>query len=355
MALALLDGGAETRGFVRPQPVPHPEHPEPRFGAMIGRSPAMRAAFALLDRAARSTATVLLEGETGTGKGEAAAAIHRTSARRSGPFVTLDCGAVAATLMERELFGHERGAFTGAAFASPGVFEAAHRGTLFLDEIGEMPLELQPKLLRALESREVRRVGATATRPIDVRVVAATNRDLRAEVAAGRFRADLFFRLRVLRVVLPPLRERKGDIAPLVDVLLASFGASRDDAAAIRSPAFMRRLEAAAWPGNVRELRNCIERCLVFQEAGIDDEDDAASGASPPSLPPSSSPPSRPATDAAPEAYAAARDRAIERFERTFVESLLARHDRNVTAAASAAKISRVYLHKLMRRHGVHA
>src|SRR5262249_43652885 len=204
-----LGGGGLVGGGARPLPAVAPARPSPssvgRFGTMLGRSPARRAAFALLDRAARASAPGLLGGETGTGEGQAAPAAPRASARRGGPFVTLDCGAVPASLLESELFGHERGAFTGAVEARAGVFEAAHGGTLFLDEIGEMPLELQPKLLRALENREIRRVGSNRYQPVDLRVIAATNRDLPAEVNARRFRSDLYYRLPALKVPLPPL------------------------------------------------------------------------------------------------------------------------------------------------------
>jgi DNA-binding NtrC family response regulator len=319
--------------------------PDTRFGRMIGRAPAMRATFALLERAARSNATVLLEGETGTGKGAAAASLHTASSRGDAPFVALDCSAIPPSLLESELFGHERGAFTGATIARPGVFEAANGGTVFLDEIGEMQLDLQPKLLRVLEDREVRRVGTNVARKVDVRVIAATNRDLRAEVNAGRVRADLFFRLAVLRVQLPPLRQRAEDVPLLVESILSSLGASAPEREALTTPAFLAQLQAARWPGNVRELRNCIERCLVFQEARVDCDE--------PSCSPSMVAEAAEARIDARVPYAAAREHAIERFEREYVQSLLALHAGNVTAAAQAAGFGRVYLHKLMRRHGV--
>jgi two-component system, NtrC family, response regulator GlrR len=186
----------------------------------------MRVALALIERAAGSDLTVLLEGETGTGKGKAAEAIHRGSARAKKPLLVVDCGAIPANLLESELFGHERNAFTGAGDRRIGAFEEASGGTIFLDEIAEMPLELQPKLLRVLESKEIRRLGSNQHQKVDVRIVAATNRDLRTEVNEGRFRADLYFRLAVLRINLPPLRSRQEDLPALAEELLAQIGAS---------------------------------------------------------------------------------------------------------------------------------
>ncbi|NVB82031.1 MAG: sigma 54-interacting transcriptional regulator [Kofleriaceae bacterium] len=312
------------------------------FGQLVGASPAMRHVFALLERAAASDATVLLEGETGTGKGEAAEALHRNSARKSGPFVTVDCGAIPANLLESELFGHERGAFTGATAQRVGSFEEANGGTIFLDEIGELPPDLQPKLLRVLETRTLRRVGGTGTVKVDVRIVAATNRDLRAEVNAGRFRADLYFRLAVVRCALPALRQRPEDLPLVSESLLRRLGADDEQLALLAQPGFHERLASAAWPGNVRELRNYLERCLVFQDA-------LPLGAEP-ALP---SAPQR-TGDAAmiAEPLTIARDRAALEFERQYLETLLARHDRMIDAAA-AAGIGRVYLYKLMVKHGL--
>ena len=237
------------------------------FGKLVGASVAMRTAFALLERAAQSDVTVLLEGETGTGKGVAAEAIHRASTRAAGPFLVVDCGAIPPNLLESELFGHEKGAFTGAVARRVGAFEEASGGTIFLDEIGELAADLQPKLLRVLESKEYRRVGGNAMQKTDVRVVAATNRDLRAEVNAGRFRSDLYFRLAVVKVTIPALRERPEDIPITVETILRALGADEASAAALRTPEFFAALGHSAWPGNVRELRNYLERCLVFQEA----------------------------------------------------------------------------------------
>jgi two-component system, NtrC family, response regulator GlrR len=307
------------------------------FGGLVGVSPAMRHVFAVLERAAASDATVLLEGETGTGKGEAAEALHRASARRTGPFVTVDCGAIPANLLESELFGHERGAFTGATAQRIGAFEEANGGTVFLDEIGEMPRDLQPKLLRVLETRTLRRVGGTGTVQLDVRIIAATNRDLRTEVNATRFRADLYFRLAVVRCALPALRQRPEDLPLIADAILRRLGADEQQLAMLEQPGFRERIAGAAWPGNVRELRNYLERCLVFQDVlPLGDETE--------SLPTRTIDPAEPLT--------AARDRAAMEFERKYLEALLAKHDRMIDAAA-AAGIGRVYLYKLMVKHGL--
>jgi len=316
------------------------------FGSLHGQSVPMRASFALMEKAAASDATVLLEGETGTGKGQAAEAIHRASGRAEKPFVVVDCGAIPANLLESELFGHEKGAFTGAQTRRSGAFEEADGGTIFLDEIGELPLDLQPKLLRALENRHVRALGTSTYRPVDVRIIAATNRDLRGEVNQGRFRADLFFRLSVVRIVMPPVRQRPEDMELLVRKLLRSLNASEASLARFCEPEFVSGLSRSAWPGNVRELRNYLERCLVFEEpmplgehetpgAGIAAAP-AATAAIDPAIP-----------------YAEARQQAQEAFEAAYVRALLDAHDGRVAAAAQAAGIGRVYLYRLMRRHGV--
>jgi two-component system, NtrC family, response regulator GlrR len=310
------------------------------FGRLVGVSPAMRHVFAVLERAAMTDATVLLEGETGTGKGEAAEALHRASARRDGPFVTVDCGAIPANLLESELFGHERGSFTGATAQRVGSFEEANGGTIFLDEIGEMPPDLQPKLLRVLETRTVRRVGGTGTIKLDVRIVAATNRDLRAEVNAGRFRADLYFRLAVVRCALPALRQRPEDLPLVAEAVLRRLGADDEQLTLLAQPGFRERIAGAAWPGNVRELRNYLERCLVFQDA------------LPLGAEPATSPVRADNATMLGEPLTVARDRAAMEFERQYLEALLARHDRMIDAAA-AAGIGRVYLYKLMVKHGL--
>jgi transcriptional regulator with GAF, ATPase, and Fis domain len=308
------------------------------FGGLVGESEIMREVFSQLDKIAASDATVLVEGETGTGKEGVAEAIHEASQRSHKPFIVIDCSAIPANLLESELFGHEPGAFTGANERRIGAFEQASGGTLFLDEIGELPLELQPKLLRALESREVRRVGGRDLIRCDLRIVAATNRDLRAEVNRGMFRADLYFRLAVVKVVLPPLRERTGDIPKLVEHLLMKIGATPDAMADLMQPDFMAALCAARWPGNVRELRNHLEQCVVFGERRLPNT-------------PSTPHPAATVDPALP--YEIARRQAIDAFEREYVTRLLERSDGNVAAAARDAGLNRAYLHRLLRRHGL--
>ena len=310
-----------------------------RFGAMVGRARATATLFATLERAAASDATVLLQGETGTGKDAAAGSIHQEGARRDGPFVVVDCGSIPPNLIESELFGHRRGAFTGAVTDRAGALESASGGTLFLDEIGELPLELQPKLLRALERREVRQVGGTDYIPVDVRIIAATNRDLRAEVNAGRFRADLFYRLAVLDITIPPLRERTEDLPLLIEHVLSMLGIADDPRAApLRAPEFSARLVAHPWPGNIRELRNYVERCVAF-EAEL------------PLLPAASDDPLSLLDPHQP--LRVVRDRWGRLMERTYLERLLELHGNNVAAAARAAGVDRVHLHRLLARCGL--
>jgi two-component system response regulator GlrR len=309
-----------------------------RFGGLVGRSAAMRATFVQLERAAATDSTVLLEGETGTGKGEAARALHEAGARARGPFMVVDCGALPENLLDSELFGHERGAFTGAEQRRIGTLEEASGGTVFLDEIGELPPELQPKLLRAIESRQVRRLGTNQFRTVDVRVVAATHRDLRAEVNAGRFRADLYFRLAVVKIALPPLRARPEDLPELVEKLLGELRAGPQALATLSTPSFLAALGRAAWPGNVRELRNHLERCLVFE--GPVPLADAPPGEAPFAI------------DAA-RPFADARAAVLRDFEREYVRKLLALHGDNVTEAARAAGLNRAYLYRLIGRGGI--
>jgi len=313
-----------------------------RFGVMVGRSPAMRAVFAVLERAAQSDATVLITGETGTGKDAAAESLHAEGPRAAGPFVVVDCGAIPGPLLESELFGHERGAFTGADRDRAGAFELAAGGTLLLDEIGELPLELQPKLLRALESRTVQRLGGAKRIPVDVRIVAATNRNLRAEVNARRFRSDLYFRLAVIEVTLPPLRDRPEDVPALVEALLESSGqGALPEAEELRSGRWAAGLLRHPWPGNVRELRNAIERLLALPDLPL--EALAATGGATsteglvdPRLP-----------------LRVARDRWVRFFERRYLEELLRQHGDNVSAAARAAGVDRIHLHRLLSRVGL--
>jgi len=315
---------------------------ETRFGSLTGVSPAMRAAFAMFARAAESDATVLLEGETGTGKSQAAHSIHKKSARSSGPFIVVDCGAIHGNLLESELFGHEKGSFTGATDKRVGAFEEASGGTLFLDEIGELGIDLQPKLLRALEAREVRRVGANTYRPVNVRVIAATNRDLRADVNVGRFRADLYFRLAVVTIGMPPLRQRPEDIPAIAEEIIVSLRAPKEAADQLRTPEFMAQIRNAAWTGNVRELRNYIERCLILRTIEPTTEAEAEPEATDDGFVVDPNAP-----------YASERERAIADFERRYFKALLRQHDGKVARAAGAAGMDRAYMYKLLRRHGI--
>ncbi|HVZ21718.1 MAG TPA: sigma-54 dependent transcriptional regulator [Vicinamibacterales bacterium] len=234
---------------------------------IIGEDPKLRQVSQQLHRAAATDATVLLEGESGTGKELFARALHALSPRADGPFVAINCAAIPETLLETELFGHEKGAFTGASARKPGRFEIAHRGTLFLDEIGELPLALQAKILRALEEKRFERVGGTQLLHVDVRVVAATNRNLKQRVAERQFREDLFFRLSVFPIYIPPLRERSGDVVILARHFVDRFCREQNKKTLTLSPAALEELSGYPWPGNVRELQNCIERAVILCDA----------------------------------------------------------------------------------------
>ena len=309
-----------------------------RFGRLLGRSAAMRAAFVVLEAAAASASTVLLLGESGTGKDLAAESIHLESARRDGPFIVVDCGAIPANLLEAELFGFEAGAFTGATAQRIGAFEAADGGTILLDEIGELALDLQPKLLRAIERREIQRIGGAQRIATDVRIIAATNRNLRQEVNARRFRSDLYFRLAVLVVTLPPLRDRAPDLPLLVAAVLDDLHAGDSAmATALRGGELLPELLRHGWPGNVRELRNYVESCLVRQDPAA---------------------PTAPLTTGEPEIDITlplrdVRERWLRHVERRYLEQLLVLHGNNVSAAARAAGIDRVHLHRLLSRAGL--
>ena len=316
------------------------------FGRMVGASPALTRLYPLCERLAQLTIPLVIEGETGTGKEILAESLHELSPRSSKPFVVLDCTAVQATLMESELFGHEKGAFTGATSARKGLFEQAHGGTLFIDEIGDLDLALQPKLLRAIERSEIRSVGGTRSLSVDVRIIAATRRDLDREVQEGRFRDDLFHRLAVARVELPPLRARTGDVSVLARHFAAHFGADPSSL----PPGLLARWEAERWTGNVRQLRNAVSRQLALGDLlGAPAETTPSVGS---------------ADDEALEDWRAsaaslltldlpfpqARDRALTEFERRYVERALARHDGNVARAAQSSGIARRYFQMLKSR-----
>lgn len=337
---------------------------ETRYGEIVGGNVRMRQIFHILDKIAPSAATVVIEGETGTGKEVVARTVHAKSKRNNGPFIVFDCGAVPENLIESELFGHERGSFTGASRTRQGLFEMAHGGTLFLDEMGELNLDLQPKLLRVLESREVRRVGSNKSLPVDVRVIAATNRDLAKEVRDGRFREDLFYRLSVVRIALPPLRERPDDIALLVDHFLEKDSCNRDPDGRRRlggiSPPAMRALESYNWPGNVRELANVIERACSFSSGGmleIDDLPDHIASrlkdANPrPLTRPEGDEPQIP-TGLVNLGFKDAKEAWLTTFEKDYIENLLTRNKQNISSAAREAGIDRKYFRKLMKKYGV--
>ena len=321
------------------------EHPVPmamRFGRVIGASPEMRRLYPLCERLSASDVPVVIEGETGTGKELLAESIHEESKRADGPFVVFDCTTVAANLLESTLFGHERGSFTGAVATRRGVFELAHGGTLLIDEIGELDAALQSKLLRAIERSEVQRVGAEKFLRVDVRVMAATRRDLDREVQAGRFRDDLFYRLAVARIELPPLRLRRGDVQVLGRYFWEHLGGVD-----VPIPEdLLRRFEEYAWPGNVRELHNAIARKLALGDlAPVERSREAPEGAEDGS-----------SSDVIRETLAmdlpfpAARQRVTSAFERAYVERVLAKHNGNVVRAAAASGIARRYFYVIKSR-----
>jgi DNA-binding NtrC family response regulator len=315
------------------------------FGALVGREPKMRQLFRLLGEIADSEATVLLEGETGTGKELLAEELHRHSPRRDHPFVVFDCGAVPKELIESALFGHVRGAFTGAVSDRRGAFAEADGGTLFLDEIGELALDMQPSLLRALDKRMVRPVGGNGYHTVSVRVVAATNRDLRAEVGARRFREDLYYRLAVFRVAVPPLRARPNDVALLIQHFVTQF-ARRPNLQIL--PEDLDRLSRHSWPGNVRELRNLIERACALSHGDVLDfgEDPATKGTPSPIHDPG-------AAGALHLPFKEAKAQVVDRFERQYLEALLQRHSGNLSAASRTAEVDRKHLRELIRKHGL--
>jgi DNA-binding NtrC family response regulator len=308
----------------------------------------MQRLFAVLDKVAKTDANVLIEGESGTGKELVATEIVRRGNRADKPFIIVDCGSISPNLIESELFGHLRGSFTGADRDRVGAFEAANGGTLFLDEIGEMPIEMQPKLLRTLEAREVRRVGESKSRKIDVRVVAATNRRLEREVNNGRFREDLFFRLSVVTIRVPPLRERLEDLELLIRAFLDRMQATSSQS--LFTPDVLADMAHAQWPGNVRELRNFVERTVVFQSASKNDHTDQGN---PKSL---RSPASAAAKSGAvdlEESFHVAKERVVSELEERYLTALMEWSEGNVSRAARKAGLDRMHLHRLIQRYGL--
>ncbi|HJZ83818.1 MAG TPA: sigma 54-interacting transcriptional regulator [Polyangia bacterium] len=316
-----------------------------RFGRALGKSAGMRRIFALLPRIAASDSTVLLEGETGSGKTLLADAIHQAGPRARNPFVVVDCGSIPPTLIESELFGHEKGAFTGAHAARAGAFQAAQGGTVFLDEVAEMPLEMQPKLLRALEDRVIKRIGSVDPIRLDVRVIAATNRDLRQEVNRGSFRSDLFYRLNIVRLRIPPLRERREDIPLLVTHFYGQFVSDGDP----NPPAeLIASLSRQDWPGNVRELRSAVERSVLMGDPQLWRE------IVDPPLAPAGAAPVPGAADFDPTvSFRAAKERAVASWERSYIGELVRRSGGNLSQAARMAHMDRNHLRELVRRHGI--
>jgi two-component system nitrogen regulation response regulator GlnG len=316
------------------------------FGRLLGRSLRMREVYSLLERVGQSDIAVLIEGETGTGKELCAEAIHSTGPRAGKPFVICDLAGVSRSLIESELFGHVRGAFTGADRDREGAFAQAHGGTIFIDEVGELELEAQPRLLRALEQRKVKPVGAATYRDVDVRVIAATNRDLREEVRAGRFREDLYHRLAVIKVTLPPLRERKEDIAVLVEAFLAGRQIALP-------PETLALLAEYDWPGNVRELRNVVERGVSLMSPSTTTLEPSLLGLEAPGGPPPPDATPVPWATIGSEGFREAKERLITAWERDYVTQLLKRSGGNVSQAAREGGIDRVYLHRLMKKHAI--
>ncbi len=320
--------------------------PQVAFDKLVGKSPPMLAVVELVRRAARSETNILIQGESGTGKELIARAIHANSPRAAEVFVPVDCAALPETLLESELFGHERGAFTGADRAKPGMFEVADRGTLFLDEIGELPLPLQAKLLRALQEREIRRVGGTKLLPVDVRLVSATNRDLAESVRKREFREDLFYRVNVIAIALPPLRERPGDVALLAYHFLGRYGRNRERPLEGIDAEALAVLEGYTWPGNVRELQNVIERACALADGPtvrVRDLPDHVRGRGRPA----------PATAGRDVPLQAARDAALRGFMEEYLAELMRRHGGNVSQAARTAGVDRKTLHRLLARYRV--
>lgn len=317
-----------------------------RFHGIVGRSPAMREIFAQLEKIAPSTLTCMLTGETGVGKERLARAIHKASERRDGPFVVLDCGSLPRELIESTLFGHEKGSFTGAIGQHRGCFEQARGGTIFLDEIGELDISLQPKLLRVIEQREIQRIGGARTIDIDVRVIAATHRDLRAAIDAGTFRDDLYYRLSVVRIEIPPLRERAADIPIIARQFLAAASDRRGVDLRFDKDA-IDALVAYHWPGNVRELRNVVERAAALSDMPTIGRAELAFGQH------RGSPADADATSTTQldQAFKDAKREVLQSFEVRYLRALMARHKGNISQAARAAGLTRYHLRELLKRH----
>ncbi len=328
------------------------------FEHVIGASVKMREIFAILEKVAPSELTAMITGETGTGKEMVARAIHTASPRKNKPFIVLDCGAIPRDLIESTLFGHEKGSFTGAVSQHQGCFEQASGGTIFLDEIGELPIDMQPKLLRVLEAREVKRVGGDKTIKVDVRVVAATNRDLRQMVNNGTFREDLYFRLSVISVELPPLRDRKDDVETLAKLFLKEIASRRNLPMTFTADAIT-SLQSHNWPGNVRELRNVVERAASLCDTAVVSRTDLFFHRDQRNPSPVHAPSHSSHGDAAPLVivpgldFKEAKQRVVDQFETAYLRQLLERHEGNITRSAQEAGLTRYHLRELLKRHGL--
>jgi transcriptional regulator with GAF, ATPase, and Fis domain len=331
-------GHSKVRVDALEEQVPEPLSESNRFGELIGQSEAMRSLFVSLERVAPTDETVMITGETGTGKELCARSVVAASPRKDRPFVVVDCGAIPPNLLESELFGHARGAFTGAVADHEGAFERAQGGTIFLDEVGELPLELQTRLLRAVENRQVRRVGDGREIPLDIRIIAATNRSLEGEVNRGTFRADLYYRLSVVQIHLPPLRERVEDIELLSRHLLNELdGAS---GLALTEP-ILEQLRRHSWPGNVRELRNYLRRLALGEARSLAD-----------SAAPAQKEGLQLEIDLA-VPFKESKLRATERFERAYLQALMKLAEGNISKASRLAQTDRTYLSRLLARYGL--
>lgn len=317
------------------------------FGALLGKSVSMRRVFHMAEMYAQTEATILIEGETGTGKEILAQAIHKHSSRRAKPFIIIDCAALARELIESELFGHTKGAFTGANAERVGAFEHASGGTVFLDEIGDLSPDLQPKLLRVLEKRQIRRVGSNQVRDVDVRIVSATNRRLDQEVNAGRFREDLFYRLSVVHITMPPLRDHRRDIPALAERFLKEFlgenALTEIDAFDAAMDAFQRH----DWPGNVRELRNVLETAAYSARRPIDLAAFLHAGRLKERREPATP------EHSADRPFKEVKGEIIRTFEQDYIRSILRKHQGNVSQAAREAGIERAYLQRLLKKYGL--
>lgn len=319
------------------------------FSNIVGNSARMREVFNYISRVAKAEVTAIIQGESGTGKELVARAIHFNGARRSGPFVAIHCGGLSETMLESELFGHVKGAFTDAIKDRKGLLETADGGTVFLDEVGDMPAPLQVKLLRFIQEREIRRLGSDATTSVDVHLIAATNKDLLAEVKAGRFRNDLYYRLAVVPIQMPPLRERMEDVPLLVRHFIQKYtGAAQNDAVTVSAEA-MQAIMLYSWPGNVRELENIVQHAVAFLSGGksitVEMLPQALSGA-----------PARSASYAAADrSFRAAKAQVVDSFEKAYIADLLKKTSGNITRAAEVAGMDRKNLQDLIKKHGINA